>query len=91
MKKKWGSYKVLLHNKNYKVKILTLKPHSSTSVQRHKYRAEFWVRLDGDKKFSYKAVNCGEIHTLSNDTDRDMHVLEVQFGHKCVENDIERF
>ncbi len=91
MKKLWGSYKILLQKKNFKLKILTLKPHSSTSLQRHKHRAEFWVHLDGDEKFSFKTVNCGEIHILTNDTDKDMHVLELQFGNKCVESDIERF
>jgi len=91
MNKKWGNYKVLLSNKNYKIKILTLKPHSKTSLQKHNHRAEFWLLLDKKDKFTCRIIKQKEIHTLINDTNKVLKVLEVQFGDKCIESDIERF
>ncbi len=64
MNKKWGNYKVLLSNKHYKIKILTLKPHSKTSYQKHNHRAEFWVVLNGEHKLNYQIINFKQLHQL---------------------------
>lgn len=90
MNKKWGNYKVLLTGKNYKIKILTLKPHSKTSLQYHNKRAEFWVYLDSKCKYDSELILPKEIHQLKNETNKLMKVLEIQFGEQCVEKDIER-
>lgn len=90
MIKKWGNYKVLLSSKNYKIKILTLKPNSKTSLQLHNHRAEFWLLLDKKDKFCCRMIKQKEVHILINDTNEPLRVLEVQFGNKCIESDIER-
>jgi len=90
MNKTWGNYKVLVTGKNYKVKMLTLNPHSKTSLQLHHHRSEFWVFIDDENKFRYELVPVRKKHQLKNDRDKSMHILEVQFGEQCVEKDIER-
>jgi cytidyltransferase-like protein len=43
----WGYYRVLHEVPGMKVKELTVNPGQSLSMQRHKYRAEFWIVSDG--------------------------------------------
>ena len=41
-------------------------------------------------KFATATVNANEWHQLSNETDEPLKILEIQYGEKCVEEDIER-
>ncbi len=43
----WGYYRVLHEVPGMKVKELTVNPGQSLSMQRHKYRSEFWIVSDG--------------------------------------------
>lgn len=43
----WGSYRVLEHSDKYKVKLITMKPNSRMSLQRHAKRAELWRPIEG--------------------------------------------
>ena len=43
----WGYYRVLYEVSGTKVKELTILPNQSLSVQRHKYRAEYWQIAEG--------------------------------------------
>ena len=96
----WGNWDVL---KNYehlgvKVKELIIKPGQSTSMQRHRYRSEFMFVADGQltnmnrttEKHNYTMIDQGEWHKLENKGDKDLHIVEIQYGTACVEEDIER-
>ena len=96
----WGNWDVL---KNYehlgvKVKELIIKPGQSTSMQRHRYRSEFMFVADGQltnmnritDKHNYTMIDQGEWHKLENKGDKDLHIVEIQYGTACVEEDIER-
>ena len=48
VKKPWGSFDQYTLNERSTVKILTINPGASTSLQSHKHRREFWVALDKD-------------------------------------------
>ena len=96
----WGNWDVL---KNYehlgvKVKELIIKPGQSTSMQRHRYRSEFMFVADGQltnmnritDKHNYTMIDQGEWHKLENKGKKDLHIVEIQYGTACVEEDIER-
>lgn len=78
----------VLNENGFKVKILTVLPGKSTSVQRHKLRNEHWVMPGSDK---YQFVPKGEVHQIVNDSDKPMKVVEIQTGEYFGEDDIERF
>lgn len=101
----WGYWKVLDDKGIIKVKELVIKPGCSLSDQKHKYRSEHWYVLSGtlliklenntkhmltlgkndtvviDKGVWHKAINIGE---------DDCHIIEIQYGDNCIEEDIER-
>ena len=103
----WGYYRVLHEdavggNPKTKVKELTLDPGKSISLQRHKFRREYWivtsgtatVELEGQPK-TLGIHDDVEIpiewwHRLSNKTTMPLRIVEIQTGMKCVEEDIER-
>ena len=73
------------------------------SLQKHKFRSEHWVVLDGiasveinGKKYKiYKNqstyIPLGIKHRLSNEEDVPLIIVEVQSGKSVEENDIVRF
>jgi mannose-1-phosphate guanylyltransferase len=99
----WGTYSILLENNNYKVKQLIIKPGESLSLQKHNYRSEHWVVVQGtakiikgDKEFFLNKnesifVPIGEIHCLSNSGSSDLIIIEIQMGEYLGEDDIIRF
>ena len=106
----WGYYKVIEEfGSNFKVKEIVVNPHSKLSMQRHKYRSEFWMVTEGVAKiytihngnvvlrghahwpkFAGATISVDEWHQLSNETDELLKILEIQYGEKCEEEDIER-
>jgi cytidyltransferase-like protein len=102
----WGWYRVLDDKKFYKVKELVIDPGKSLSMQRHFKRSEHWYILKGtctidtiykDTKLSrHMQQNDSYVigkevwHQGINNSDQPCHILEVQYGEICVENDIER-
>ena len=102
----WGHYRVLYEADGTKVKELTVNPGQSLSMQRHEHRNEYWHVVEGEatvcesrpnsaaKKTLYKhhSVNIPSTvwHKLSNETDKPLQIVEIQWGTKCVEEDIER-
>jgi cytidyltransferase-like protein len=102
----WGYYRVLYETPNTKVKELTVNPGQSLSMQKHENRSEYWHVVEGQgilyeerasskqKKdlFKHTHVNipCGVWHKLVNESDKPLQIVEIQHGHKCVEEDIER-
>jgi len=102
----WGWYRVLDDKPGYKVKELVIEPGKSLSMQRHTHRAEHWYVLKGkcliktewDNRSEKQTVNANGTYTIDktvwhqgcNDTKEPCHILEVQYGDKCIEEDIER-
>lgn len=50
----WGKYKLVVHKKDYSVKILYIKPGEETSLQRHSKRHELVTLLDGAVVITHK-------------------------------------
>lgn len=102
----WGWYRVLDDKPGYKVKELVIEPGKSLSMQRHTYRSEHWYVLKGecliktewDNRLEKQTINTNQTYTIDktvwhqgcNETTDPCHVLEVQYGEKCIEEDIER-
>jgi cytidyltransferase-like protein len=101
----WGWYRVLDDKTTYKVKELVIEPGKSLSMQRHFHRNEHWYVLkgscvldidDGDKKTVHLNENSSYViekkvwHRGNNVSNELCHILEVQYGDVCVEEDIER-
>ena len=102
----WGYYRVLYETPTCKVKELTVNPGLSLSMQKHDYRNEYWHVVSGrgvvyeeratssSRKELYKDnhvnIPIGVWHKLSNPFDEPLHIVEIQWGTKCVEEDIER-
>ena len=75
-------------------------------MQRHTYRSEHWYVLKGecliktewDNRLEKQTINTNQTYTIDktvwhqgcNETTEPCHVLEVQYGEKCIEEDIER-
>jgi cytidyltransferase-like protein len=102
----WGWYRVLDDKPGYKVKELVIEPGKSLSMQRHFKRSEHWYVLKGQCKIktiyagteittpmltNYNYVIGQTVwHQGINDSTEPCHILEVQYGETCVEEDIER-
>ena len=100
----WGYWRVLDDKKTVKVKELVIMPGKSLSNQRHKFRNETWHVIKGECKIQFDDNNLtttattGDIniipimtwHRAYNDTDEPCHIIEIQSGETCTEEDIER-
>jgi cytidyltransferase-like protein len=99
----WGYYRVLHEVVGTKVKELTVDPGQSLSMQRHADRSEYWFVTDGacqvKTEFAdmqvYKHDEMIKIskdcwHQLSNPFAEPCKIVEIQYGDRCVEEDIER-
>jgi mannose-6-phosphate isomerase-like protein (cupin superfamily) len=91
---------------NFQIKILTIEPGKRLSDQKHKYRGETWiplngvltVTLDNTSKHVYQgrslSIESEVWHRLENDATlnggRLLEILEVQTGTSFEEDDIER-
>jgi cytidyltransferase-like protein len=98
----WGYYRVLHDVSGTKVKELTVDPGKSLSMQRHKYRKEHWhvsygmcqVELE-DRTFTLQhhdrcTIETNQWHKLSNPFSIPCKLVEIQYGARCSEDDIER-
>ena len=98
----WGYYTVLENGNGFLTKCITVNPQAKLSVQKHHYRSEHWVILEGEatviKGDNILTLNPGEsididieeIHSLQNLGKEQLKVFEVQQGDVLDENDIER-
>lgn len=102
----WGYWRVLDDKKTTKVKELVIYPNCSLSMQRHFKRNEDWYVLSGsvNMETEYKGVknnvkvNQNKTYTVekevwhkaSNNEKNPCHIIEIQYGEECSENDIER-
>ncbi len=98
----WGSYDSVDLGLNYQVKRISVKPGARLSLQRHKFRAEHWVVVEGTAKVHIDGIDrlvkenesiyipLGAVHSLANETQDPLHLVEVQSGSYLGEDDIER-
>lgn len=102
----WGYYRVLDDKITVKVKELVINPGASLSNQKHNFRSEHWYIIKGSceintecdgiknkvflKQGNTFVISNGVWHLTSNPSDEPCHIIEVQYGYKCVEEDIER-
>ena len=103
VKKPWGSFEVLEEGEKYTLKRINVSPNGVLSLQRHQHRSEHWIIVEGqaevridDKTYNLMAnetifIPKGSKHRLSNKSLNNLVVIEVWFGDKLDENDIERF
>jgi len=99
----WGSYEQLDISGRYQVKRIEVYPGGVLSLQRHKFRAEHWVIVEGkaevtiDDKVQLLEANqsiyvpLASTHRLANREDETLVLIEVQTGTYFGEDDIERF
>jgi cytidyltransferase-like protein len=86
-----------------KVKELTVEPGKRLSLQRHERRTEYWIvtkgvatlELDHQDPKDYSVhesviIPLGCWHRLSNQTNNNVRIVEIQYGPECIEEDIER-
>lgn len=98
----WGRYDVLKNYANVKVKDILVNPNHCLSYQRHNHRSELWFVASGAGRAivgdsvvdlepqTYTVVPQGDWHQLINGSNEPLHIIEIQFGDKCEESDIER-
>ena len=98
--RQWGYYRVLHEIDGCKVKELTINPGKSISLQHHKERSEFWIISEGSARYNlngtwndlnkhdYVHIPVESWHQLENNTDNPTRIVEIQYGSKCIEEDI---
>jgi len=99
----WGFYESIVLENKYQVKMLTEFRGQKLSLQLHHKRSENWVIVDGEatiQKGNDKLVLAfGESifipkktkHSIENNGDKDLKIIEVQCGDYIGEDDIQRF
>ena len=103
VEKPWGSYEILKSGKNYLVKKIYIKPGGVLSLQSHENRSEHWIIAEGiaevtlDGQISNLKENENifipkkSIHRIANKSDSGLVIIEMWYGDKLDENDIQRY
>ena len=98
----WGAWTVLESGNGYKVKRLEVLPGKRLSLQKHFYRSEHWVvvqgraRVTNGERVFLLATNqstfipLGAVHRLENPDSGPLVIIEVQSGNELCETDIVR-
>ena len=99
----WGFYKTVILNEFCQCKIITIKPNSSISLQKHLKREEHWIIVNGFgeaiintnkikiKEGTHIHIPKNTIHRLINTSNSEFLILtEVQLGDYFGEDDIIR-
>lgn len=102
----WGYYRVLHSVSGTKVKELTVNPGQSLSMQKHHVRNEYWHVSEGEgvlytektnsarkivlTKHQNALISFNTWHRLTNESDSPLKIIEIQYGERCEEEDIER-
>ena len=102
----WGYWRVLDDKGTIKTKELVINPGCSLSDQKHFHRSEHWYVLSGNIQIDTECNGEWQIQMLSPNTtyvigpdvwhkatntgDTPAHIIEIQYGERCVEDDIER-
>ena len=98
----WGSWEVLDVGPGYKVKRLTVEPHSRLSLQTHAHRSEHWLVVVGVATCTLgdaqEQLGPGDhffvpreaAHRIANNGADELIIIEVQVGSCTAEDDIIR-
>jgi mannose-6-phosphate isomerase-like protein (cupin superfamily) len=98
----WGRHDTLSSEPGVKTKILEIAPGRSLSLQKHFFRAEHWLALEGEAFVTVGTdsytLYAGEtafvpentFHRIRNLSPRPVRILEVQTGVFLCEDDILR-
>ena len=98
----WGRYFILDQSEIHKVKRIEVLPGKRLSYQRHRFRAEHWMivqgqgllTLDGKSKNVSPGdsfdIEIGQLHRIENTASDLLIFVEVQTGSYFGEDDIER-
>jgi len=99
----WGNFESIVEEKRWQVKLISVKPGETLSLQMHHHRSEHWIVVDGtakvevDKNIKFITENqsiyipLGSKHRLSNPGKIPLTLIEVQSGSYVGEDDIIRF
>ncbi len=99
----WGNYTVLNTGEGWLTKIISVSPKQRLSLQSHNHRSEHWVILDGiatvktdEKEVKLQKGQSIDIpvkskHSLANEGQNILKILEVQKGDYISEDDIIRY
>lgn len=103
VKKPWGEYEDMEVGDKHLIRLITVQPNQSLSLQTHEGRSEHWFVLDGiaevivdtEKKILHKnqsiEIEKKLLHRLTNIAESQLKVLEIQYGDKLEETDIVRY
>jgi len=99
----WGHYLIIEQGEKFQVKKLVVKSYAKLSLQSHQFRSEHWVIIkgvatvhkageiyelnEGDSIFIDKSIK----HSLENNTNESIEIIEVQSGVYLGEDDIIRY
>lgn len=98
----WGKWETINVNDKYVIKQITVHPKGKLSLQKHNYRHEHWIIVQGsalitlnDKQFSchendHVFIPAQTIHRVENDKNENLIFIEIQTGEILDENDIIR-
>ena len=98
----WGFFEILSKGKNFLVKKIVVYPKKRLSLQKHEFRSEHWVVVEGQarvildneifnlSKNESTYVNTGVVHRLENTEDQNLTIIEVQTGSYLGEDHIIR-
>ena len=104
--RKWGTYEIIARGNRWVTKILTVDKGKSISLQKHFWRTEHWLFLEGYALFwkegdkvarEIKSKNNiwiakSQLHWVKNisPSSQKLIILETWMGNKLEEDDIER-
>ena len=98
----WGWYDSIGAGERFQVKMISVKPGASLSLQMHHHRAEHWVVVKGTAEVTRGSktflltenqstfIPLGEVHKLHNPGKTALEMIEVQSGSYLGEDDIVR-
>ena len=98
----WGQFTNIFVGKDFQVKELVVKPGAILSLQKHKYRSENWVVVEGKANVTLNKKNIslnksdsifipqGAVHRIENRQKSVLKIIEVQTGSYLGEDDIIR-
>ena len=101
--KPWGFFEIIDQGIKYTVKKIIVFPEGQLSLQSHKYRSEHWLVASGIAEVIIDEKTCnlkendnifipkGSKHRLKNIGSDNLIIIEMWFGEKLDENDIERY
>ncbi len=99
----WGWFETLSEVPGSKIKRIGVLPGQQLSLQKHRYRSEHWVVVQGTARVTLDTqtfdlqvgqhcdIALGQVHRIANrSAEQLVEIVEVQFGERLSEDDIIR-